>query len=137
MRLRSCQPDRLYSYSLLAGLVRTQPEPGRKRIVAELGNLTVCIVLRLRRLSTVKIRAGSLFRTPSARIGATRAAFRTTEPLFPRPSTGRPHGSQDVHRRRRFRACAKPAFGCKVEDAQSEREEFLLRWMFCPRGLRR
>jgi hypothetical protein len=31
--------------------------------MAELGNLTACIVLRLRRKSTVKIRAGSLFRT--------------------------------------------------------------------------
>jgi hypothetical protein len=32
--------------------------------MAELGNLTGGILLSLRRMSTVKIRAGSLFRTP-------------------------------------------------------------------------
>jgi hypothetical protein len=44
--------------------------------MAELGNLTARILLRLQGKSTVKIRAGSLFRTPQARIGATGAAFR-------------------------------------------------------------
>ena len=43
--------------------------------MAELGNLTARIVLPLQRKSTVKIRAGSRFHTPSARIGAARAAF--------------------------------------------------------------
>jgi hypothetical protein len=38
--------------------------------MAELGNLTGRILLSLRRMSTVKIRAGSLFRTPWSRIGA-------------------------------------------------------------------
>ena len=38
--------------------------------MAELGNLTGGILLSLRRMSTVKIRAGSLFRTPVSRIGA-------------------------------------------------------------------
>jgi hypothetical protein len=39
-------------------------------LMAELGNLTGGILLSLRRMSTVKIRAGSLFRTPSSRIGS-------------------------------------------------------------------
>ncbi len=38
--------------------------------MAELGNLTGGILLSLRRMSTVKIRARSLFRTPVSRIGA-------------------------------------------------------------------
>jgi hypothetical protein len=41
--------------------------------VAELGNLTGGILLSLRRMSTVKIRARSLFRTPLSRIGAAEA----------------------------------------------------------------
>ena len=40
---------------------------------AELGNLTVCIFLPPGRLSTVKIRAGSLFCTVAGRIGALEA----------------------------------------------------------------
>jgi hypothetical protein len=73
------------------------------------------IVLRLRRKSTVKIRAGSLFRTPLARIEATGAAFKLRWRGFPTPSTGHGPGSQDVHRQAGFPACAKPALGCKVE----------------------
>jgi hypothetical protein len=38
--------------------------------MAELGNLTEGILLSLRGMSTVKIRAGSRFRTPLSRIGA-------------------------------------------------------------------
>jgi hypothetical protein len=38
--------------------------------VAELENLTAGILLSLQRMSTVKIRARSLFRTPRSRIGA-------------------------------------------------------------------
>jgi hypothetical protein len=41
--------------------------------MAELGNLTGRILLSLRRMSTVKIRMGSLFRTPLVRIGAAEA----------------------------------------------------------------
>jgi hypothetical protein len=43
--------------------------------VPELGNLTARIFLPLGRMSTVKIRTGSLFRTSPARIGACGAAF--------------------------------------------------------------
>jgi hypothetical protein len=43
--------------------------------MAELGNLTARILLPLRRMSTVKIRIGSQFRTPSARSGAIHAVF--------------------------------------------------------------
>ena len=42
--------------------------------MAELGNLVARILLPLRRMSTVKIRAGSLFHTSPARIGPSRAA---------------------------------------------------------------
>jgi hypothetical protein len=44
--------------------------------VAELGNLTGRILLSLCRMSTVKIRAGSLFCTPLSRNGAGEAGFR-------------------------------------------------------------
>ncbi len=40
-------------------------------------------------MSTVKIRAGSLFRTSMARIGAAGAVFRTVGARFPKPSTDR------------------------------------------------
>ena len=43
--------------------------------MSELGNLTAGILLSPRRMSTVKIRAGSLFRTPMSRIGAEGAGF--------------------------------------------------------------
>ena len=49
----------------------------------ELGNLTVCIFLPPSGLSTVKIRAGSLFCTVEARIGALEADFRTLALLIP------------------------------------------------------
>ena len=39
-------------------------------IVSERGNLTGGIFLSISRMSTVKIRARSLFRTPMSRIGA-------------------------------------------------------------------
>jgi hypothetical protein len=45
--------------------------------VPELGNLTVCIFLPPGGLSTVKIRAGSLFCIAEARNGAWEADFRT------------------------------------------------------------
>jgi len=43
--------------------------------VPELGNLMEGILLSLRRMSTVKIRARSLFCTPQSRIGAGEAGF--------------------------------------------------------------
>jgi hypothetical protein len=43
--------------------------------VAELGNLTGRILLSPQRMSTVKIRARSLFCTPTSRIGAGGAGF--------------------------------------------------------------
>src|SRR5258708_38422102 len=84
--------------------------------MTELGNLTACILLRLWRKSTVKIRAGSLFRTPQARIGAIRAAFQCGRQGFPPPSTGHGLRSQDVHRKAGFPACAEDVLGCKVEE---------------------
>jgi len=44
---------------------RAQLAPGGKLAKAELENLTGGILLPLRRMSTVKIRTGSLFRTSS------------------------------------------------------------------------
>jgi hypothetical protein len=88
--------------------------------MAELGNLIAGIVLRLERLSTVKIRAGSLFCTSDAPVEATGAALRTRPARFPPPSTGRPYPAQDVHRPPAIPACAKPAFGCKVEIDSSQ-----------------
>jgi hypothetical protein len=100
--------------------------------VAELGNLTGRILLSPQRMSTVKIRAGSLFRTPVSRIGAGEAGFgagsgdgqqyagRQAPPKrwlgagFPPPSTALPAPSQVVHRRLAFRTCGKPVSGCKV-----------------------
>jgi len=43
--------------------------------VSELGNLSAGILLSPRRMSTVKIRMGSLFCTPLSRNGAGRAGF--------------------------------------------------------------
>jgi hypothetical protein len=100
--------------------------------VAELGNLTGGILLSPRRMSTVKIRARSLFRTPMSRNGAEGAGFgagtavenRYTGPAqaaktqagsgFPQPSTTLPATSQVVHRRLPFRTCRKPTFRCRV-----------------------
>ena len=73
--------------------------------MAELGNLTARILLPLLRMSTVKIRAGSLFCNPPARIGPRRAPLR----CFPPASTEAPHPSQDVHSSTAVPACAKPA----------------------------
>jgi hypothetical protein len=46
--------------------------------VSELGNLMADILLSPWRMSTVKIRAGSLFRNSAGRIGAGRTAFGRT-----------------------------------------------------------
>jgi hypothetical protein len=100
--------------------------------VAELGNLTGRILLSPQRMSTVKIRARSLFRTPLSRNRAEGAGFgagtavenRYASPAqaaetqagsgFPQPSTTPLTPSQVVHRRLRFRTCGKPASGCRV-----------------------
>src|SRR5580692_7340936 len=60
-------------------------------------------------MSTVKIRAGSLFCTSATRIGARGAALRR----FPKVSTEPAHPSQDVHSSTAVTACAKPACGAK------------------------
>jgi hypothetical protein len=49
--------------------------------MAELGNLTAGILLSLGRMSTVKIRARSLFRTPVSRIGAEGAGSGLERPV--------------------------------------------------------
>ena len=82
--------------------------------MTELGNLSHRIVLPLRRLSTVKIRTGSPFRTSPARFGAAKADFGTYGQIFPKPSTGHAAPSQDVHSPSSFPACAKSSRGCKV-----------------------
>jgi hypothetical protein len=100
--------------------------------VAELGNLTGRILLSPQRMSTVKIRARSLFRTPRSRNGAEGAGFgagtavenRYTSPVqvdkthagssFPQRSTTTLTPSQVVHRHLRFRTCREPPFRRRV-----------------------
>src|SRR5579863_7492308 len=89
---------------------------GRKKLaLTGLGNLTARIVLPLMRMSTVKIRAGSLFRNPSARISPTKAPFALRLNGFPPLSTKHRRPSQDVHRSAGIPACAKLALGAKSE----------------------
>lgn len=99
--------------------------------MAVLGNLTARIVLSIFRMSTVKIRTGSLFRTRQARIGAREAGFqRAGRPgpadwgdqraipcgkRFPPLSTAGVTSSQDVHRRPGFQTCVNLALQCKVK----------------------
>jgi hypothetical protein len=80
-----------------------------------LGNLTARILLPLERMSTVKIRAGSLFRTPGTRIGPRGAAFRIRWERFPPSSTGASLRSQDVHSQSAIPPCANAARRCKVK----------------------
>ena len=91
--------------------------------MAEAGNLTARILLRLRRKSTVKIRAGSLFRTPLARIGATGAAFQQSRDVFLRP----PQGTARVHRmytgRPAFRLARNAPSGAKSSEENLFDEE--------------
>ena len=84
-------------------------------IVSERGNLTGGIFLSLSRMSTVKIRARSLFHTPESRIGAMGADSEVNRRGFPQFSTGRTAPSQVVHRHLAFRTCRKLAPRCKVE----------------------
>src|SRR5215469_6716483 len=69
-------------------------------------------------MSTVKIRAGSLFHTPGARIGPMGAAFRSRRERFPPPSTGAFLGSQDVHSQSAIASCANDTRGFKVEQTR-------------------
>ena len=89
--------------------------------MSELGNLMADILLSPWRMSTVKIRAGSLFCTPVSRIGAGGAGFAPgtedktrTWSCFPRPSTAPASSAQVVHRHIEFRTCGKMASCCKV-----------------------
>lgn len=109
--------------------------------MAELGNLTAGILLSPRRMSTVKIRARSLFRTPVSRIGPERVGSgagndhwkRRADPHrppkrqagggFPPPSTVPTIPSQLVHRYLALRACRKPASWCKVREYSLRRIE--------------
>jgi len=76
--------------------------------VPELGNLTVCIFLPPSRLSTVKIRAGSLFCTVEARIGALEADFRFAVLPISLGSPGQPPFSSAIHSlRRRYTGCTQ------------------------------
>jgi hypothetical protein len=92
--------------------------------VAELGNLTARIVLPPSRMSTVKIRAGSLFRNPHRRNWAAGARFGDLVIGFPPSSTKQPDRSQNVHRQSGIATCKKPASGCKVETGLSSNKEW-------------
>src|SRR5215472_11919420 len=74
-------------------------------------------------MSTVKIRAGSLFHTPGARIGPMGAAFRPRRERFPPPSTGAFLRSQDVHSQSAIASCANDTRGFKVEQTRLCRGE--------------
>jgi DNA replication protein DnaC len=82
--------------------------------VSELGNLTGGILLSPRRMSTVKIRARSLFRTPRSRSGAVIAGFGGGRRGFPHPSTAVDGAAQVVHRLLDLGPCRKDRPGCKV-----------------------
>jgi hypothetical protein len=84
-------------------------------IVSERGNLTGGIFLSISRMSTVKIRARSLFRTPLSRIGATGADSGVNRRGFPRLCTAPAGPSQVVHRHLEFRTCRNLPPRCKVE----------------------
>ena len=89
--------------------------------MSELGNLMADILLSPWRMSTVKIRAGSLFCTSESRIEAGGAGFgaandaKTAElhfkpqtlavSRFPPLSTALAHPAQVVHRHLKFRTC--------------------------------
>jgi hypothetical protein len=81
--------------------------------VSESGNLTHGIFLSLWRMSTVKIRAGSLLCTPRARIRAKNVGFRTEEAGFPHPSTGWGEPSQLVHSCKPVATCGIGKMGAK------------------------
>src|SRR5271156_5097849 len=101
-------PRRFLSYAYPA------PIPGGQKFVSGLGNLTGRILLSPARMSTVKIRARSLFRTPTSRIGAAGAGFGWRRKRFPRFSTALAQASQVVHRALVIGTCGERPFGCKV-----------------------
>src|SRR5712691_601660 len=97
------------------------------------------IFLSLGRMSTVKIRAGSLFRTPCSRIGAAGAGFEERNDDqkgcqtigssktqagrgFPQISTALHTPAQLVHRELAFRTCGKTASGCRVREYNSGKD---------------
>ncbi len=103
--------------------------------MSELGNLTEGIFLSPPEMSTVKIRAGSLFCTPRSRSGAKGAAFGQagfSQPGFSRHGFGQlgfPHRStalwspaQVVHRASIFETCGNEGSGCKVEEDSFRRK---------------
>ena len=100
--------------------------------MSELGNLSAGILLSPQRMSTVKIRARSLFCTPLSRNGPSGAGFETEDHVenvaerllvsgnqgrsgFPLFSTGPTAPAQLVHKYLELRTCGKMAFRCKVE----------------------
>ena len=99
-----------------------------------MGNPTAGIFLSSGRMSTVKIRAGSLFHTPRFRIGAAKAdsdataSFKGNRPPIAavetcageRFSSALHSPSQVVHRRLAFRTCEKGRAGAKSENTISE-----------------
>jgi len=66
-------------------------------------------------MSTVKIRARSLFRIPLAPVPPSGADFAALAFRFPLPSTDDPFPAQDVHSPSPIAACANAASGCKFE----------------------
>ena len=95
-----------------------------------MGNPTAGIFLSLGRMSTVKIRAGSLFHTPLSRIGAAKAVSDARASFKRQPdndlgrrnvrqerfSSALHRPSQFVHRRLVFRTCGKRRAGAKSEN---------------------
>jgi hypothetical protein len=102
-------------------------------LVSELGNLTAGILLSPCRMSTVKIRARSLFRTPMSRIGAKGAGFgqwgrwKTGIPVELASLRRKPERFSSVLHKvdRTFTGCTqaagvshlrKPAYECRVRE---------------------
>lgn len=73
----------------------------------------------------MKIRAGSLFRTPRSRIGPIGAGFSRCKGGFPHLSTVGDKPSQVVHRPEAFATCGNAVSGCKVRGRAFKKEGFL------------
>lgn len=94
--------------------------------MAELGNLTGRILLSPRRMSTVKIRARSLFRTPVSRIGAEGAGSGVEIPVEKRSSihaceqnAGRVRFSSALHNLgRTFTGCTQAPAVSHLQEAR-------------------
>jgi DNA replication protein DnaC len=72
----------------------------------------------------VKIRTGSLFRTPRSRIGPIGAGFSRCKGGFPHLSTVGFRPSQVVHRPEAFATCGNAGSGCKVRGRAFRKEGF-------------